>query len=218
MQKINSTKTFAVNYAGQIIITKDPPISFSFIKYYNVTKVTLSINDLPPFGNLSVIFLSKNLVLNDPSADGGTLCIKADPHSIFSNIQSSNVTNGYKCIQTYNSSAKAQLFNIANTFVNVSSLSGITTTSYGIRFYNLQPCYYVSGTGTMKVNSTLVDVNSSAQTPVSANFATCVSAQYDVPLYVSVNLTAANGSSISILLNESSISHAANQSQVNSLP
>ena len=212
LQKVTSSKTFAVNYTGQIIITKDPPISFSFSKYYNDTKVALSIYDLPPFGNVSVVLISKNL------SSRGTLCIKADPNSVFNKIESNNVTNGYKCIQTYNGSAQAQLFNIANTFINVSSLSGITTTSYGVRFYNLQPCYYVSGTGTMSVNSTLVDGTSSAQTPVNVNFNTCVSAQYNIPLYVSANLTAANGSNIRIMLNASSISQATSPDQVNSIP
>jgi hypothetical protein len=212
IQKVNSSKTFAVNYTGQIIIKKDPPISFSFAKYYNDTKVALSIENVSPFGNLSVMLISKNM-----SAQG-TLCIKADPNSVFNEIASSNVTNGYKCIQTYNSSAQAQLFNIANNFVNVSSLSGVTTSSYGVRIYNGQLCYSVSGSGTISVNSTLVGGNSSAQTPANIDFSTCLSARYNIPLYVSANLTAANGSSIQISLDESSISQATSLDQVSSLP
>ncbi len=212
-QKINAAKTFAVNYTGQIVIKKDPPISFSFTKYYNDTKMALSIKDLQPFGNLSVVMISKNM-----SSMQGTLCIKADPNSVFDTIESNNVTNGYKCVQTYNGSAWSQLLGIANVFINVSSLSGITMSSYGVKLYDGQPCFSVSGTGSMLVNSTLVDGNSATQTPVNVNFNTCLSAQYNIPLYVYANLTAANGSSILISLNASSVSQATSQAQINSLP
>ena len=212
LQKVNTANTFAVNYTGQIIIKRDPPISFSFAKYYNDTKVALSIENVPPFGNLSVVLLSKN------ASTQGTLCIKADPNSVFNQIRSGNVTNGYRCIQTYNGSAQVQFLNIANTFVNVSSLSGITTTKYGVKLYNGQPCYAVSGTGMISVNSTLIGSNSSAQTPANVNFNICLSAQYNIPLYVSANLTTANGGSMQISLNASSISQATSLSQVKSLP
>jgi len=208
LQKIDSMNNFAVNYTGQIIINKDPAVSVSFAKYYNNTRVWLSVGDLMQFGNLSAIFTSKN------TSQYGLLCLKASYLPIFNLINSSNMTNGYKCVQTYNSSAQAQLSRIADIFVNVSSMSNVATRSYGVQLYNGQPCYSVSGSAMIEVNSTLVDVNSSTQTPVNVDFSACFSAQYNIPLTVSANLTAANGSSIRITLNESSLSQTTTASQV----
>jgi len=212
LQKINSTKTFVVNYTGQIIIRKDPAVSFSFAKYYNSTRVSFSVTDLLQFGNVSAIFISRNISTH------GTLCIKASSSSILDLINSSNVTNGYKCVQTDNSSVQAQLMRIADVFVNVSSLSNIAIKSYGIQLYNGQPCYSVSGSGSIEVNSTLVDGDSAAQTPVNVGFSACFSAQYNIPLYISANLTASNGSNIIINLNESSMSQATTAGQVTAPP
>jgi len=211
-QKIDSSNTFSANYLGQIIIRRDPPISFSYSKYYEDNRITFSIGGIPPFGNLSVISISRNL-----SSDG-TLCIKSDPDSVFGAISGSEMVDGYRCTATHNSPMWTQLLNIANLFVNVSSMSNIATKSYSITLYDGQPCYSVSGSGIIKVNSTLVDVNSSAQTPVNINFNACFSAQYNIPLTFSANLTAANGSSIQILLNETSINQNTTAHQVDSLP
>jgi multidrug transporter EmrE-like cation transporter len=212
LQKVNSSNTFAVSYSGQITIKKDPPISFSYAKYYNDTRITLSVDNVTPFGNLSAVLITKKLSQN------GTLCIKADKNSVFNIIQSGNVTDGYKCVQTYNGSAHEELLSIANSFVNVSSLANIATKSYGLSLYNGQPCYSISGSGTIKVNSTLVDVSSPAQTPVAIQFDACLSGQYNIPLTLSANMTAPNGSSIKISLNESSVNEAATADQVDSLP
>ena len=213
LQKVDAAKTFAVSYTGQIIINRDPPISFSFAKYYNDTRITLSLEDIPPIGNLSIILISNKLGPN------GTLCIKADQGSAFNNIEGGNVSNGYRCVQTNSGSAQAQLINIMNMYINVSSLGGITTSSYGLTVHDGQPCYFVSGSGTINVNSTLIDVVSSApQTPVGIHFNTCLSAQYNIPLNISANMTAANGSSIKISLDESMINQTTTAYEVDSLP
>ena len=148
----------------------------------------------------------------------GTLCIKADSELGLQQIIRGQRIRGYRCVQTYNGSANGQLLRIANYYIDVSSLSGITTKSYGLSSYTGQPCYYISGSGTMQVNSTLVDVNTSAQAPVNLDFSTCLSAQYNIPLDLSMNMTAANGSTIKVILNETSLNQTATAYQVESLP
>jgi len=212
LQKVSVANTFAVYYTGEITIKKDPPISFSYAKYYNDTKITLSMQNVQPIGNVSAVLLSKKFSPN------GTLCIKADRNSVFDIINSSNMTDGYRCVQTHDSSTREELLSIANNFVNLSSLSNIAMKSYSLTLYDGQPCYSVSGSGTIMVNSTLVDVNSSVQTPVNLQFSACFSAQYNIPLTLSANMTASNGSSIKISLNESSTDQATNAGQVDSLP
>ncbi len=212
LQKIDSAKTFSVGYSGQITINRDPPIGFSFAKYYNDTRISFFFEDMPTFGNLSAVVISRNF------GENGTLCIRADPGSALAIRNGSSAGNGYSCLQTGSSGAGAQLFGIADRLVNVSSLSGISTHSYGVTLYGGQPCYSVSGSGTIMVNSTLVDVKSSAQAPVSVGFSACFSAQYNIPLTIDANLTAGNGSSIRILLNESTIGEAASAEEVDALP
>jgi hypothetical protein len=225
LQKINSVKTFAVSYTGRITIKKDPPISFSFEKYYNNTKVFLSIDNVSPFGNLSAVLISENpfvnlsaVPLSEKFSTHGTLCIKADPNSVFNTIESGNTTDGYGCVQTYNVSAQAQLLRILNFYVNASSLGNIVTKTYGLKLRNNQPCYFVSGNGTVEVNSLLIGANSPSQTLVNMYFDTCLSAQYSIPLNISTNMTTADGSSINIFLNESSMNQTTTHYQVDSLP
>jgi type II secretory pathway pseudopilin PulG len=212
LQKLNATKTLAASYSGQITFNSDPSANFSFTKYYGDIRVAFSASGIPAFGNVSAIFVTSN------TSAHGTLCIKTSSASIFDMFNSSNVTDGYKCMQTYNTSAREQLFRVADIFVNLSSLSYATLKSYGISFYNGQPCYSASGSGSIEVNSTLVGGSSSTQTPVNAEFSTCLSAQYSIPLYISANLTAANGSSIRVRLNESSMSQTTTASEATALP
>lgn len=217
-QKIATSNTFAVNYTGQITIKKDPAISFSFAKYYNSTKITFSVADSPIFQNASGVFVSKNVSSNGLMSPYGTLCFKASPGSVLNLINGSNVTNGYRCVQTSDPEVQAQAERITNAFVNISSLNNAAPKSYGVKLYNGQPCYYVAGNGTIYVNSSLVDINTGIQTPVNINFNACFSAQYGIPVTVWANMSASNGSSITISLNESSINQNTTSDQVNSLP
>ena len=214
-QKVNAAPMFSVNYTGNITIKSDPPFSVSFIKYYNETWYSfISYNFTFPTHNLTVFNSSSTsiilLIPNSSNNAYGTLCVGGIPVGIGTSF------GGYRCFQTYGN--ETQEAAIANLFFNVSSLSNVTTTSYGLSQYNGQPCYLISGIGTIDVNGELLGGNFSAETPMSLDFRACLSAQYDIPLNIQANMNAANGASIYIDVSESALGTTTNGNEVTVSP
>ena len=210
LQKVNASPMFSANYTGNITINNgsDPSFHFSFLKYYNATRYTFSVTGLyhlQSSKNVSILYIT-----NSSNSMQNTLCAEGVPVSI------GTVAGSYTCFKTYNN--WTQEAGIANLFVNVSSINNVATTSYGVSLYNGQPCYSVSGTGTIGVNGALFGASSSGEIPMGLTFSACLSAQYNIPLYISAYMTGANGRSVSINLNESAIGMATNSNQVMGLP
>ena len=211
-QKIDALKAFSTNYTGTIVINQDPAMGFSYAKYYNDTRVTFYAYNLSRLGNVSAVFVTKN------TSAYGTLCIKASPGSPFNITSGGNITNGYRCVQTQSRSVQAQLLGMARVFIDLSSLGNVVPKSYSLSSYNGQPCYSVSGTGTVNVNSTLLNASAAGYTPVNVSFSACFSGQYNIPLYVHASMISKRGGSMIVSLNETSISQATTAAQVTAPP
>jgi hypothetical protein len=171
----------------------------------NATFTVTSAVATPAAGNVSIVYIT-----NSRNSMQDTLCTEGVSVSI-------GTTQGnYTCFKTYGNSSQEAA--IANLFVNLSSLNNIATTSYGVSLYNLQPCYSVSGTGTIDVNSELLGSSSPGETPMRLTFDACLSAQYNIPLRIHARMVGANGASIVINLDESAIGTTTNNNQVTGLP
>ena len=212
-QKIDSMPKLAIGYSGRITIRNDPPFNFSYMRYYNYYRTSVSLSDLPPFGNVNLVLFSKN------DTQYGTLCMSGD-QQIMDTISIGSVSNGYKCFQVYGN--QTQLNMTSNLFINLTSLSNTSIKSYGVTIFNGQPCYFISGIGWVEVNSTVVGANlspnSTEYVPAYVAFKIYLSAEYNIPVEVSANLTTSNGSQVYIILNQTSFNQAANESQVTSVP
>ena len=214
-QKVNAAPMFSVNYTGNITIKSDPPFSVSFIKYYNETWYSFIAHNFTfPTHNLTVFNSSStSIILLIPNSNNnayGTLCVGGIPVRIGTSF------GGYKCFQTYGNGTQEAA--IANLFFNVSSLSNMAITSYGLNMDNGQPCYLISGTGTIDVNSELLGSNSSAYTPMNLNFKACLSAQYNIPIQIVATMTAANGANVTIDVSESALGTTTNSNEVTVSP
>ena len=218
MQKVNSMPNVTANYTGTINITQDPPFVFSFSKYHRNSRIYLSIKGLPTFGNMSVLYVGTgNISLNSLN---GTACFKQSGGTFANSVIMNQIrttgkqTDGYYCVNTDGNSTLINSF--MNTFVNFSTLSNVATNNYGINVGN--GCALVTGTGIVNVNSSIVGVSGgNPQTPADLNFTTCISGQYNIPIYFVAHLHV-NHTLISITLNQSAFSQSASQSQVTALP
>lgn len=202
-KKLNSTGMFNLTYAGSVAINgTDPGVWISYVKYYNNTRATFSFTGMPSVGNVTVVAISLD-----------------------------NGTSGYSCIKQWNSSASSQnpyLCSPANgvtnsrlaaaldRLVNASSLSNVQVKSYGLSSWDLQPCYSMSGTGSIMVNGALV--RAQGYLPSNFSFTACVSAQYDVPLTLQGTMHISGGSSINVSIEEQALNFTTTSSEATYLP
>ncbi|MHB1830584.1 MAG: hypothetical protein ACYCO0_04280 [Candidatus Micrarchaeaceae archaeon] len=209
LQKEASTLMMSVSYIGSIEVNNtDPYVQVAFSKYHNDSRTTFNLTSLPvvgsvnEIGNMSAVIISLN-----------------------------NGTSGYSCVKVWNSAATAggryscsSLSNVSGNFesligdlVNISSLKNLHMDSYGLSFYEgQQPCYSVSGTGSIMVNGALVGM--AGYVPSNFSFSACVSAQYDIPLMLIGTMSTRGGKFVHVDMLQSGINFTTDYSQVTSLP
>ena len=179
-QKINSTAIVNLSYSGSIMINNtDPQLSFFYNKNGSQSWSSLELTGIPNVGDIQAkTHLNQTygsgygcVIYNFTSQNSiATPCGNmAYPYSIYTNVL------GY-------------LFNL-------TSIGNVSTESYGLAAVGGQPCYSVSGSGTVMVNEDLF--NKTGYAPAKFTFDTCLSAKYNVPLNVEVHAMLNNGASIS---------------------
>ncbi len=202
-QKVNSMPAATANYSGSINIKNDPPFNFSFSKYGNHTRISFSVQNLTGFGTVMMLYIG-----NGPlgSQMNGTVCLNSwggqsgydSAHGnywggfadsmVMDEIRSTGKwENPYYCLNTNGNGTIINGF--LNSFINLTSLSNITTNGYGFNF--AKGCYVVSGRGNIEVNSTIVGAfGADPYTPATLNFSACLSGSNNLPVSFNANLTA----------------------------
>ena len=178
-QKVNSTALVNLSYSGTIMINNtDPLLSFFYNKNGSLSWSELRLTQMPNVGNIEA-----HTYLNQTSGKGIGCVVY--------NFTSQN--------STQNCNDSAYPYSVYTTVLgylfDLPSVGNLSTTSYGLKVVGGQPCYSVSGSGTVMVNKGLF--NKTGYAPARFTFNTCLSAQYNVPLDVEVHAVLNNGDSIS---------------------
>jgi hypothetical protein len=204
-QKIAAASQIKIAYVGLVSgyvypppPANDPyisiPFAMNFSKYGNDERVSVSMSDAQLLGisNFSAVGISVN---------NGT--------KVYS-CYDINET-GFKCFET-----TGNVFQVASKLSSMLNLSGTTKFNVTGAFpssYSGEPCWSVSGNGTILGNSVLFRGNSSY-----LDLNACLSPDYYVPVYVNATLVPSGAAPINILIKEVALSNETSQSQVTSLP
>lgn len=213
LQKVVNSPEFAVNYSGNVSFNgQDPNIAITLLKYHTITRLTYALNNIPFIGTGDITTINST---NDSSKN--EICVPTNL-ALFSQGLSKNATS--YCANE-NSTNYQELVAKLNSVLNVSATKDFHISSYGLGMYNLQPCYKLSGNGNVNFNRALI--NESGVVNATATFTTCLSAQYDIPLTLSGNLTFpdANGTrndTIGFSIGEVHIGTSTTESQVLQTP
>ena len=178
-QKVNSTALVNLSYSGSIVINNtDPLVSFFYNKNGSKSWSELRLTEMP-----NVRDIEAKTYLNQTSGNGVGCVVY--------NFTDQNATQ--KC---ENSPYPYAVYtNILGYLFNLSSVGNVSTVSYGLKVVSGEPCYSVSGSGTVMINEGLF--NKTGYAPARFTFNTCLSAKYNVPLDVEVHAVLNNGDSIS---------------------
>ena len=183
-QKVNSAAVANISYSGSIVINNtDPQFSFLYSKNGSQSWSDLKLMDVP-----NIEALEATTYLNKTSGNGrGCVIYNFDNQNGTSTSICKNSSYPYSAYTT-----------VLGYLVNLTSLGNISTGHYGVSSFDGQPCYLVSGAGTVMVNEVLF--NQTGYAPGLFFFNTCLSARYDVPLYATISVLMDNeenaGSSI----------------------
>ena len=178
-QKVNSTAVVNLSYSGSIVINNtDPLISFYYNKNGSQSWSELALREMPNVGDIEA-----KAYLNQSSGEGIGCVVY--------NFTGQNGTQ--KC---ENSAYPYSVYTtVLGYLFDLGSVGNLSMTSYGLKVIGGQPCYSVSGSGTVMVNEELF--NRTGYAPASFTFNTCLSAKYNVPLDVEVDALLKSGGSIS---------------------
>jgi hypothetical protein len=218
LQKVASSQTFSANYTGTIIINnQDPGFLFSFGKYANNTffyEADFERIFGSGFNNLVAPAGFGTIVYNGtlPSLIPTDVCINvSDDPAVLASVNNGGVpttlsipgfpTRNYLCGLPGSQFGN----NVANLFLNETSISGLQVSSYSLRSFDSNPCYFVSGTAMADVNSTILGYAGSREEPASLNFSSCISAKYDVPFNFTVDAIGTYGGKTQLGINISNI-------------
>ena len=192
LHKMASYAYFKANYTGNITINTDPPLSVLIYKdglnyIYNIT-----FYNMPNIGNLDINYI-------DPvngNLQGEYLCVSSSITSIATKL------NTEPNVAICKNPSNHPIFSgkVANLLVNASSFENLNITNYGLSEFNGQPCYAVAGIGTIEINSSIMSSTSGPTIPANISFNTCLSAQYNLPLNLDMNIRASNGVTMSVRL------------------
>ncbi len=199
---VNKTKQLNVSYNGIVTLvisttftgnmTVSMPIKFSYQKYYNISRMSASLKDIPFAGNMSFVSITNKSV-----------------HYSCSNMSSMSLItgkSGFVCTKNVSSSTASVVpTNISAIEKKLNlNVEGVKQASY-----NGQPCYIMTGKGVANIPSNLTTQSSllpaAAPTNFTYNITSCVSLQYGIPLNLSMSIGSTNKTSpmkVSIALNE----------------
>ncbi len=193
LAKINSQPQVNVTYNGSIIVNNmDPNFYLLYAKDGSYRMIRLDVGRISGIGSDYAIVYMYNTT---------------GPYSTctsFYNAANSNSTSALNCTNTYY--PYAALTKVADSVINVSTLSNVHTTSYGLSSYRGQPCYNINGTGTAEVNGTLF--NDAGYLPSNLTFFACLSAQYNIPLTATATATLPNGDSVKLSIYQDTFSNS----------
>ena len=195
-QNINSQKQFTLKYNGSITINNDPPFGLIIMKVYNQTTYIISLNNFPKYGSTAIQYSTNS---TNPSLN--SICISGD-QMLQKKLNNVYTPPGSSSDCFYTQYQQIETSKVINSFINITSLTGINITSYSISNYYNMPCYLISGTGNIDVNSTLVGNNKSQYTPANIKFSSCLSSQYNVPLSFNTTIKTENGAVVNITADE----------------
>ncbi|MFP3278003.1 MAG: hypothetical protein RXO43_00345 [Candidatus Micrarchaeota archaeon] len=193
---VNATNKLNVSYTGTVelhinsfltgSLSTSAPIEFSYEKYYNISRISFGISDVPLVGNMSSVIIK----------NGSTLytCSKTS----FSGLLMG--TSNYTCTKNLNTTiSQIQTPGISNI---TNTTKELNITVHGVKEIsnNKITCYLMQGSG--KLNIPLNNTNSNAFVGVikskGANFTynltSCVSTQYGIPINVSGSIAEINSS------------------------
>jgi len=197
LHKMSSYAYFKANYTGNMTINTDPPIQVSIFKSGSNYFYNIALSNMSTIGNLDIRY-------TDPvngSLQGENLCVSSNSASIATKLNTE--PNAVICKNPSNHAIFSG--KVANLLVNASSLENLNITNYGLSEYVGQPCYSVSGFGAIDINSSIMGSTSGPTLPAQINFDTCLSAQYNLPLYLILNIMASNGGTMQMYLHNTEI-------------
>lgn len=201
-RQINSTPELSVNYTGYVslhdsslgFITISMPFYLGYAKYYNDSRTSMSLQNIPLIGNVSTVTIH--------SARNGTYaCNRVSASSIFMNGSASNasfectVTNSARSVQenATNSSLPFNFALIMNELLNPSVTKELNFTYIRHSSYDGLGCTLVAVNGTISMN-TSNNINSTASEN-AYDMGMCLSDQYFIPLNLSGNIYVGSGNS-----------------------
>jgi hypothetical protein len=188
--KINSAQNVRLDYGGSVIINNaDPIISFSYNKYDNISSSNFSLFYVSGYPN---VMASAQVYDNN---DSGTSC--AFYSYELTNLNSTTAKILPSGCQKTNYPYAIYL-RMLGELVNVSSVrinNNTNATSYSLQLFNGQPYYCVSSSGSVMINEAAMGIMK-GYAPANFIFNTCLSAQYDIPLYINANVVTSSGSTM----------------------
>jgi hypothetical protein len=171
-QKVNSAAIVNLSYSGSIVINNtDPQFNFSYSK-----NGSQSWSDLKLMGVPNVEDLEATTYLNQTSGNGRGCVIY--------NFDNQNGTATSICNDSAYPYSAYKI--VLGYLFNLTSIDDVNTTHYGLGSFDGQPCYLVSGIGTVMVNGEIF--NRTGYVPSIFLFDTCLSARYNVPVYANVTI------------------------------
>ena len=178
LSKLNSAKAASIDYNGSITVNNsDPKVVFSYNKHGNVTYLLLSI-----LHNYNGSFVVINATLTNLTQPGMICTLYYNQNRQF---------NGPNCVWA---KPYKPFLNVTDQIAELQTLDNVSIKSFGLNSYNGQPCYNINGTATLMVNGTLV--GEPGYVPAFLNFSGCLSAQYNIPLYIKGYAKTQNGASV----------------------
>ncbi len=185
LSRINSAKTLNLSYNGSIAVNgSDPYVQFSYNKNSSGTYLALYILHSNSYDEV-------NAKLANISASGLVCTTYHEP-----------VYNGqpYPFPSCVYGKPYIHMLRLADEIANFSTIGNVSTSSYGLRMYQGQPCYSMNGTATIMVNGSIV--NSLGFVPATVYFNTCISAQYNLPLNLNGYAKMSGGQIVNFHFNE----------------
>jgi len=204
-QKIGAITELKLGYLGSLKanvtlpLVGDPeitvPFNVSLLKYYNDTRVTVSLSGAQDLGirNFSAVGILMN---------GGSTAY------VCYNVENA----GYTCANASNTSPLSMLKTLTK-ILNISQISNFAVSKVSPSFYNGASCWFVSGNGTVAVSAPWM----SAQ-KAHVSFSACLSPTYYIPLYLNADIAPQSGSAINVTLRNVNMTQATSQAEVNTLP
>ena len=179
-QKVNSAAIVNLSYSGSIMINNtDPKFNFSYIKNGSQSWSDFKLRGVP-----NLVDIEATTYLNQTSGNGKGCVIY--------NFDSYNSTPTPICKDSaYPYSAYTT---VLGYLFNLTSVGNLSIGNYGLGYSGGQPCYWISGSGTVMVNEN--PFNQTGYAPAQFILDACLSPQYNVPLYVYVDILLRNRESI----------------------
>lgn len=216
-EKVNASPTYSEAYSGMAFVnesgtalggvTLTVPFTFSFMKYYNDSRSTVSLSGIPLVGNLTAVIISEDNGATTYTCDNTSL-------SLFG-----SGSGGFTCMKNQASASASGLGSLNVSQITKEISANLTINSVTTSSYDGMPCYEAIGSVSIS-NYATASLSSELGTNVNATFAACFSEQYYLPLNMTVTIpkVSAAGGSVKVYLHETEIGGTVTESQITTLP